>query len=216
MSINVFYCVIKWFIFFETNILGPHWECKVTRLPQWFLICPQPGSLPGAGGRWSICHNKTGLGQPGLFELYGFSTASESQPPLRRYKPDTMPKIIKNIGKIVSHFLWPPADLDSFTNVPEAIPLNFWNACDKRFPLPGPAFMLHDEIYASGSLDNSGCKRLYYSICHHYLPLLRGSPYESPFVSRCLKQPQKIPHAVKRRRRNRCDKIFMKCLTMRA
>ena len=48
---------------------------------------------PGAGGRWSICHNRTGLGQPGLFELYGFYSASESQPPLRRYKPDTMPKI---------------------------------------------------------------------------------------------------------------------------
>jgi hypothetical protein len=35
------------------------------------------------------------------------------------------------------------------------------------------------------------------------LPLLSpGSPYERPFVRRCLKQPQKIPHAVKRRRRN--------------
>ena len=56
----------------------------------------------------------------------------------------------------------------------------------------------------------------YYSICHHYLPLLRGSPYERPFVRRCLKQPQKIPHAVKRRRRNRCAKKFMKCLTVRA
>ena len=43
---------------------------------------------------------------------------------------------------------------------------------------------------------------IYYSNCHHYLPLLRGSPYESPFVCCRLKQPQKIPHAVKRRRRN--------------
>jgi hypothetical protein len=56
---------------------------------------------PGAGGRWSICHKKTGLGQLGLFELYGFSTASESRPHLCRYTPDSMPKIIKNIGKIV-------------------------------------------------------------------------------------------------------------------
>ena len=69
---------------------------------------PAHGRHPGAGGRWSICHNKTGLGQPGLFELYGFSRHSESQPPLRRYKPDTMPKIIKNIGKTVSYSLWPP------------------------------------------------------------------------------------------------------------
>jgi hypothetical protein len=53
-------------------------------------------SRTGAGGRWSICHNRTGLGQPGLFELYGFYSASESQPPLRRYKPDTLPKIIKS------------------------------------------------------------------------------------------------------------------------
>ena len=30
----------------------------------------------------------------------------------------------------------------------------------------------------------------YYSICHHYFPFLRGSPYERPFVCRRLKRPQ--------------------------
>ena len=88
---------------------------------------PQP--LPGSGGRWSICHNRTGLGQPGLFELYGFSRHSESQPPLRRYKPDTMPKIIKNIGKTVSYFLWPPAVHVSKTRVTYSEPDSFLSFC---------------------------------------------------------------------------------------
>jgi hypothetical protein len=70
-----------------------------------------------------------------------------------------MPKIIKTFGKTVSYFLWPPAVLDSSRRVN-----NSWNVCDNVLPFPlrsaGPAYMPHHEIHDSGSLDNSGCKRL--------------------------------------------------------